>query len=172
MAIEVHNHLCNYTRNQASRVKLDSYLIVIINNLMNTVLGAHTLATPDGRKSLEPFANGNNPSHCSDKNGVTAFLNSILKLDPGIHDGAVQNMKFSKDLACNRPDIFRNLLETYFSIGGTQAMITIIGKDELEAALSEPGKYKNLFGRVGGFSARFIDLDKAVQLEVIKRTIY
>ncbi len=172
MAIMVHEHLCNYTREQASRVGLDSYLIVIINNLMNTVLGAHTFATPDGRKALEPFANANNPSHGSDKNGVTAFLNSILKLDPSIHDGAVQNMKFSKDLVCKRTDAFHDLLKTYFSTGGSQAMITVINKDDLEAALREPVKYKNLFVRVGGFSARFIDLDKDVQREVINRTIY
>jgi len=38
--------------------------------------------------------------------------------------------------------------------------------------MKEPEKHGSLIVRVGGFSARFIDLSKDVQLEILSRTIY
>lgn len=172
MAVEVHNHVCNSARSQKFRTKLDSYLVVIINNHANTILGRSTGASPDGRKSGKPMANANNPSGGSDKNGVTAFLNSLVKLDPSIHAGAVQNMKFGKSLFKNSRDKVKSLLTTYFEKGGAQAMITVVSRGDLENALREPEKYSNVFVRVGGFSARFIDLMPDVQQEVLSRTLY
>ena len=77
-------------RPRRERVGLDSYLVVIINNWANTVLGQFTGSSAEGRKAGQPLANGNNPSPGSDTSGVTAFLNSITRLDPRIHAGAVR----------------------------------------------------------------------------------
>jgi len=172
MLLEVHNHVCNYARDQAKRFGLHSYLVVIINNSANTLMGHQTSASADGRKSGEPMANGNNPSGGNDKKGVTAFLNSIAKPSPFIHAGSVQNMKFSREMFNTKKPILQSLLKTFFESGGAQAMITVVDKNELERALIEPEKYSNIFVRVGGFSARFIDLSRDVQLEIISRTIY
>jgi len=49
MARRVHGHVCRFTRDQAKAVGLDFYLVVIINNLANTVLGWKTSASADGR---------------------------------------------------------------------------------------------------------------------------
>ena len=46
-------------------------------------------------------------------------------------------------------------------------MITVIGKDDLKNALERPEEYKDLIIRVGGFSARFVDLNKDVQQEIL-----
>ena len=172
MQVRVHEHVCRTTRNQAARVGLDSYLVVIINNLMNTVLGRHTLASADGRRRGTPLANANNPASGLDRNGVTAFLNSLVKLDPSIHAGAVQNMKFGREMFSRelRPKLDA-LLGTYWKNGGAQAMITVLNRGDLEAALREPEKYANLMVRVGGFSARFVDLASDVQQEILARTL-
>ncbi|MFO7447496.1 MAG: pyruvate formate lyase family protein [Ignavibacteriaceae bacterium] len=172
MLVKVHEHICNYTKQQAERAGLHSYLVVVINNSANTLLGHWTIASPDGRKSGEPMANGNNPSGGSDKNGVTAFLNSLTKPSPFIHAGAVQNMKFSRDMFTAKKDILKALLETYYDNGGAQAMITVVDKNELERAMAEPEKYQHVFVRVGGFSARFVELSRDVQLEILSRTLY
>ncbi|NUM68298.1 hypothetical protein HUU39_24015 [candidate division KSB1 bacterium] len=103
---------------------------------------------------------------------ATAFLNSIVKPRPSIHAGAVQNMKFSRELFANGRTKLRALLDTYFAKGGAQAMITVVNRKELEAALLEPEKYQHLFVRVGGFSARFVELARDVQLEILSRTLY
>ena len=81
-------------------------------------------------------------------------------------------MKFSKELFNNYRDHLNALLNSYFIQGGTQAMITVVGKDDLEKAMKEPEKYSHLIVRVGGFSARFVELSKEVQIEILSRTLY
>jgi pyruvate-formate lyase len=172
MAKRVHDHVCNFTRNQAKKVGLDSYMVVVINNWANTVLGYQTGASAEGRLAGKHMANGNNPTPGSDRSGVTAFLNSLSKLDPTIHAGAVQNMKFSKEWFGSLRPKFEALLKTYFAKGGTQAMITVLNRQDLESAMKEPEKWTSLLVRVGGFSIRFIDLPKKAQQEILERTLH
>lgn len=172
MLVDVHEHVCNYVKDQAERVGLHSFLVVVINNSANTLMGHQTSASADGRKSGEPMANGNNPSGGSDVNGPTAFLNSLVKPSPYIHAGAVQNMKFSKEMFTAKKETLQSLLETFFESGGQQAMITVVDRNELERAMEEPEKYGHVFVRVGGFSARFVELSRDVQMEILSRTLY
>jgi pyruvate-formate lyase len=135
-------------------------------------MGRHTSASADGRKAFTPMNNGNNPSSGADRSGPTAFLNSILKPDPTIHAGAVQNMKFGRELFTQHRPELQALLDSYFSSGGAQAMITVLTRSDLESAIRDPQNYRHVFVRVGGFSARFVDLPKDVQLEILQRTLY
>lgn len=173
MAVTVHEHICR-AASEAGRkyTNLSSYLIVIINNNANTVLGKHTSASADGRMAHTFMSNANNPFNGNDTKGLTALLNSLVKLDPSIHAGCVQNMKFSKQMFLEHPDKVKAMLKVYFQSGGSQAMISTVGRMDLENAVSEPEKYKNLLVRVGGFSARFIELGEEEQREIIARTLY
>lgn len=172
MAQDIHNHICLVTRKQREQTDLHSYLIVVINNHANTILGRHTHASADGRLQGESMANGNNPAPGRDTTGLTAMLNSLSKLDCSIHAGAVQNMKFSNEMFRNNGTQVRALLNTYFEQGGAQAMITVVGREDLKNAMRQPSLYSNLIVRVGGFSARFVELDHDVQLEILNRTLY
>ena len=51
-------------------------------------------------------------------------------------------------------------------------MITVVGRKDLENALAHPDEYRNLLVRVGGFSARFVELESDVQQEILSRTLY
>jgi pyruvate-formate lyase len=172
MARRVHDHVCILTREQAARVGLDSYLVVVINNSANTLFGHTTAASADGRRHGQPLANANNPAPGADRGGVTAFLNSLVKIDPGLHAGAVQNMKFSRALFTRHRTKLEALLAGYWAAGGAQAMISVVSRDDLESALREPEKWGHLLVRVGGFSVRFIDLPSDIQLEVLGRTLH
>ena len=172
MACRVHEQICRSAQEQAKCVGLDSYLIVIINNSANTTLGKLTAASPDGRKGGMHMANANNPFDGNDQEGLTAMLNSLVKLRADCHAGAVQNMKFSPELFQLPGDIVKHVIKTYFAQGGTQAMISVVNRGDLEEAMEHPEKYRNLFVRVGGFSARFVTLEKAVQVEILHRTLY
>jgi pyruvate-formate lyase len=135
-------------------------------------MGHSTAASADGRLSGTHMNNGNAPSGGSDKEGVTAMLNSIVKPSTAIHAGAVQNMKFSRDMFYEKRDIINVTLKTYFEKGGAQAMITVVNRGDLENALIEPEKYKHIFVRVGGFTARFVELSRDVQQDILSRTLY
>lgn len=172
MAQKVHDHLCYFAQQQIDHTKLDSYLVVLINNSANTILGKQTLASADGRKAFSSMANGNNPAPGMDQSGITAFLNSLVKLSPHHNAGMVQNMKFTPEMFIKYEKQTMALLASYFESGGSQAMISVYGKDDLRNALLEPEKYANLMVRVGGFSARFVELEPDVQQEIIDRTHY
>ena len=172
MAQLVHEHVCRYTRGQRKKTNLQNYLVVVINNDANTTLGRYTAASADGRRAFTSMSNGNSPFMGMDKNGITAMLNSLVKLDTTIHAGAVQNMKFSKEMFSTYFDKLEALLNTYFLSGGAQAMLTVVGKDDLIRAIKHPEQYQNLIIRVGGFSARFVNLSPAVQEEILNRTLY
>ncbi len=172
MMVRVHDHVCQTTRAQADRVGLHSYLVVVINNAANTLLGAWTAASADGRRARAPMANGNAPSSGADRRGLTAVLNSMRRPSAHVHAGAVQNLKLSPDLFRARRPELRALLGTYFDEGGAQAMITVVSRGDLERAMACPEDYGHLFVRVGGFSARFVDLGRDVQMEILQRTLY
>lgn len=172
MAQQVHRHICTAVRRQAASVGLHSYLVVIINNSANTTMGKLTAASADGRQKGMHMANANNPWGGNDTKGLTAMLNSLVKLDPDLHAGAVQNMKFSPELFREDGALVRSILKAYFAKGGTQAMISVLNRGDLEQAMLHPEQYGHIFVRVGGFSARFVELEKAVQREILSRTLY
>jgi pyruvate-formate lyase len=159
-------------RRSAAHAGLDSYLNVTINNSMNTTFGLTTGASADGRRANTFMANANNPTGGMDKSGITAMLNSLVKLRCDDYAGSVQNMRFSCEMFAALLPKTKGLLRAYFTGGGSQAMVTVLGRGDLENAMKCPEAYQNLMVRVGGFSARFIDLDRDVQLELISRTLY
>ena len=168
----VHNHVCIETQSISEKVGLDNYLVVNINNSANTIFGKFTAASADGRLAYTSLANGNTPHMGMDKNGATALLNSIAKPATHIHAGASQNIKISREMLKNYRQQTIALIDTYFSIGGAQLMITAVNRGDLERAMLHPDEFPNLLVRVGGFSARFIELEKDIQQEIINRTLY
>lgn len=172
MAVQFHTDICDIIRDCKREAGLHSYLEVIINNHMNTTFGLTTGASPDGRPGFTFMANANNPTGGMDKNGITALLNSLVKLSPRHHAGAVQNMRFSKEMFGRLLPKTKGLLSAYFHNGGSQAMITVLNRGDLEQAMIYPEKYQNLIVRVGGFSARFVELSKDDQAELLSRTLY
>lgn len=172
MMCRVSSHVCAYTKEQAVANGFDYYLAVNINNFGNVHAGFQTAASADGRRNGDALANGNTPTAGRDQKGVTAFLKSIVKPDPAVHAGYVHNMKFSRMLFNEQRPKLEALLGTYFAMGGTQSMITVLSRGDLENALREPEKYRNLIVRVGGFSARFVELEPAVQNDILARTLY
>jgi pyruvate-formate lyase len=166
----LHNYLCAAIKAQAPKVGLKSYLCVNINNAQNTTLGRWVGATPDGRKAGTPMSNANNPASGTDKRGLTAMLNSIVKLPHDSHAGMVQNMRFTKD-TWNNPKTMA-LIEDYFRRGGAHAMITVVGKRDLANAMERPAEYRDLIVRIGGLSARYVSLKKDVQQEIYNRVSY
>jgi pyruvate-formate lyase len=172
MLVQVDRHVCDSVAGEAARVGLHSYRVVIINNSANTLMGHFTAASADGRRAGTPMNNGNAPSGGNDRLGPTALLNSLAKPDPALHAGAVQNLSLSRELFTAHRAELDALLHGYFDRGGSQAMITVVSRGDLERALLDPDAYRHLFVRVGGFSARFVDLSRDVQLEILSRTVY
>jgi len=129
-------------------------------------------AMPDGKKAEEPLAQGPNPMHGRNINGVTATARSMsklkpekllecpyqLELDPSFFDSAVDKVKLMEDV-----------LTSCFKMGLVQIQGNIFKVETLKEALKKPDEYHNLLVRVTGFSAHFVGLDRKTQEEIIGR---
>jgi pyruvate-formate lyase len=168
----VYNHIADTTMAAGEKAGLHKYLMVSVNNSMSADWGVYCLASACGRKYKDPMANANGASLGADKSGLTSLLNSMSKFDNSKHVGVINNVRFTKEMFSNSYDKLKSLIISFLRNNGVQLNLCCIGKDDLERALIEPDKYRNLVVRIGGFSARFVELNPVVQNEIIKRTTY
>ncbi|UMZ73449.1 glycyl radical protein [Natranaerofaba carboxydovora] len=139
----------------------------------NVPLGAATGATPEGRKARTPLADGVSPVSGMDRNGPTAAINSVAKLDHHIaSNGTLLNQKFHPS-SLEGESGQRNLaalINGFFDQKGLHIQNNVIDKETLIKAQKNPDKYSSLVVRVAGYSAYFTSLDKSLQDDIINRT--
>lgn len=139
----------------------------------HAIMGMHTGATADGRKSGESLSNSSGASQGKDTHGPTALINSVTNFPmEEAGNGMVLDVKFTPSLLEEETGkrALRSLIETYFHKGGMEIQISIVSVETLRAAQEHPENYADLIVRVSGFSAYFCSLRKATQDEIIKRT--
>ncbi len=143
-------------------------------NIHHKWFGEKTLATPDGRYNGDMLKFGLGQSEGRDREGLSALLNSIAKVDPnGIGCGStVTNITLDEQLIKNDDNFEKtvDLLLTYFQNGGVHFQLTYVSKDDLMCAKETPDEYKHMRVRVTGFSDYFIKLNEAIQDDIIART--
>jgi formate C-acetyltransferase len=133
--------------------------------------GKVTGATPDGRLKGTVLADSAGASQGADKQGPTALMKSVLKIpNDKILTSIVLNLKFLKDQWIKDSEKIMMIFETFFHEGGEQLQVNVCNQEELRKAYENPELFPNLVVRVGGFSAYFSSLSKALQLDIIKRT--
>lgn len=143
-------------------------------NIHHKWFGEHTKATPDGRYRGDMLKFGLGQSEGRDREGLSALLNSIAKVDPnGIGCGStVTNITLDEQLIKNDDNFEKtvDLILTYFQNGGVHFQLTYVSKDDLICAKETPDEYKHLRVRVTGFSDYFVKLNEAIQDDIIART--
>ena len=172
MARRVNTHVFETTARQARAQGLSSYLVVMINNGANVDLGRFTLATADGRHAGTYLSNGNNPMAGMDHNGLPAMLRSLASTRMDLTAGTAQNLKLSRTLFTKHRDAVEDLIWTAFDLGILSLNISVMDRGEMEDAMIHPELHQNLFVRVGGFSARFVNLDPGTQADMLARALY
>ena len=125
-------------------------------------------ATPDGRKAGEPTSDSLSPAPGGDKEGPTAVIKSVGKIDhTRFCQGTVLNLKVN--LKEKELEQFAGLIKGFMSLGGHEVQINIVTSEELKEAQRHPEKYEDLIVRVAGYSAYFVELNKRTQDHVIER---
>lgn len=169
---EVYCYTAAGSRDRGIERGLGYFLVVVSNNQTNTDWGHRTAASLDGRHAGVYLNPANNPQGGAARRGPTAMLASLAKIDSTLHAGSVQNVKFTRSLFNHHPEKVRALCDTYFKLGGCQLMVTCVDPGELEHAQRHPEDHPDLIVRVAGYSARFVDLPRDVQDEVISRALW
>ncbi|MCE5325335.1 MAG: hypothetical protein LLG01_02865 [Planctomycetaceae bacterium] len=130
-------------------------------------------ATPDGRRSGEGIPVTLSPANGSDRSGPTAVMKSVAKIDPMLSQwNNALLMSFHPTAVRGREGLakFTHLLEAFFAMGGMQLQLNVVSAETLRQAQREPQKHPDLVVRVWGMSARFVELCKGYQDDVIART--
>ncbi|MEQ5565050.1 MULTISPECIES: choline trimethylamine-lyase [Providencia] len=140
----------------------------------NTPIGELTAASANGRLAWMPLSDGISPTQGADKQGPTAIIKSISKMNvETMNIGMVHNFKFLKGLL-DTPEGRHGLitlLRTASILGNGQMQFSYVDNEMLKKAQQEPEKYRDLIVRVAGYSAYFVELCKEVQDEIISRTV-
>ncbi|AOT72992.1 formate C-acetyltransferase [Geosporobacter ferrireducens] len=136
-------------------------------------LGEAVGATPDGRLAKEQLADGGlSPMVGRDRLGPTASLKSVSKLDHYLlSNGSLLNVKFSPSALEGEEGIKKMIgyLQAFMRLKLQHIQFNVISVELLKDAQKNPDKYKNLVVRVAGYSAIFIELNKAIQDDIINR---
>ncbi|MBD3254690.1 MAG: formate C-acetyltransferase/glycerol dehydratase family glycyl radical enzyme, partial [Candidatus Lokiarchaeota archaeon] len=135
--------------------------------------GMFTGALPSGRKKGKPLNRDIAPGFTGEK-GITAALKSISKLDHSLlANGLACTLNINPEIAkLNEGQILESVLRTYVKLGGSHLQFNAISLDMLKDAQKNPEKHRDLMVRVSGYSARFIELPKGVQNDIMDRYCY
>jgi formate C-acetyltransferase len=172
IALDVFNAFCDEVTNYSClrrpgiyRPSFFSYGLFILDGFL---LGV----TPDGRAIKEPVSNSLSPVNNTEKNGPTAVIKSITKLDHiKISNGMALNMRLLPLMleSSEKRSKIVDLVLTYFKLGGMEIQFNVVKQEDLIAAQIRPEQYQDLVIRVSGYSAYFIDVGKPVQDDIIAR---
>jgi formate C-acetyltransferase len=129
-------------------------------------------ATANGRLATMPISDGTSPSHGADRNGPTAVIKSLGKMDQIKSGGTLLNQRFLPSILDGEEslDDLVHLIRAYFKLNGHHMQFNIVDSQTLRKAQAAPDEYKDLLVRVAGYSDYFVDLDKYHQEEIIART--
>lgn len=136
--------------------------------------GSRTGASADGRLAREPLSKNMRPVNGMEKNGVTAFIQSVCKLDnTDFVDGAPLDFVVHPSAVEGEEGLeaMKALIRVFFAGGGFGIQGNIINLDTLLDAKAHPEKYKTLQVRVCGWNEYFVNMHEKVQNDFIKRTM-
>lgn len=137
--------------------------------------GARVGALPSGRLARKSLADGSmSPAQGCDTHGPTAVIKSAGKIDQYPILATLLNIKFQPTILKTKDDMKKliALIKTYFDFGGRHIQFNVVDQKTLLEAQVHPEFHRNLIVRVAGYSAYFIELDRGVQDEIIKRTAH
>ena len=125
-------------------------------------------ATADGRKAHSIVAQGVTPQASSMTEGITAAICSCGKMPFEKFAGGASTM-WDFDSSYANEQIVSGVLQAFIESGAQIFQGNTTPLSELLEAKENPEGHEHLMVRVGGFSARFVNLESKLQDEVINR---
>ena len=139
-------------------------------------MGENVGATPDGRKSRKPLADGGvSAVYGRDEHGPTALLHSVSRIDSMLaSNGSLLNIKFLPDFFEDEAGIdkFAAFLKAFVRLRIHHVQFNVVRREDLLAAQENPEEFRNLVVRVAGYTAYFTELANDIQDEIIERTAH
>ena len=149
-----------------------SYHLNMLSTTCHVYFGKMLGASANGRLAGLPISDGTSPAHGADRNGPTAVIKSLAKMDQVKSGGTLLNQRFLPGVLQGEDGIEKicHLIRTYFNLNGHHIQFNIVDSETLRRAQQKPDEYRDLLVRVAGYSDYFVDLDMDHQEEIIART--
>ena len=170
-AMEVSKFFCDKV-NGRKNARGGVYKATPHSALQFVVQGQRTEATPDGRRSGDEISKNASPTPGMDRNGVTALIQSALKLHPSsYHESFCLDLMLHTSATAGEQglNVMKSLLDVYESNGGMSLQFNVFNADALRDAQANPEKYQNLQVRVCGWNVLWSNLCRAEQDAYILR---
>ena len=151
-----------------------TYRINLLPTTVHIFFGELVGALPNGRHAGRPLSDGISPSQGADRLGPTAVLHSTARIDHVRTGGTLLNQRFLPDVLQDEAGLQKvaDLVRTYFAWNGHHIQFNVVDSATLRNAQATPEAYRNLIVRVAGYSDYFVNLDPALQDEIIARTAH
>ena len=148
------------------------YHLNMLSTTCHVYFGKMLGASANGRHAGMPASDGTSPSHGADRNGPTAVIKSLGKMDQVKSGGTLLNQRFLPSVLEKEEDLNKlaHLIRTYFKLNGHHIQFNVVDTQTLRQAQADPYTYRDLLVRVAGYSDYFVDLNKDHQQEIIDRT--
>ena len=152
--------------------KNTAYHLNMLSTTCHIYFGKKLGASANGRRAGKPISDGTSPSHGADRNGPTAVIKSLGKMDQIKSGGTLLNQRFLPEVLDGEDGIEKlaHLIRAYFKLNGHHIQFNVVDSQTLRKAQRTPADYRDLLVRVAGYSDYFIDLDDYHQEEIIART--
>jgi len=152
--------------------KNTAYHLNMLSTTCHIYFGKKLGASANGRMAGKPISDGTSPSHGADRNGPTAVIKSLGKMDQIKSGGTLLNQRFLPEVLDGEDGIEKlaHLIRAYFKLNGHHIQFNVVDSQTLRKAQRTPADYRDLLVRVAGYSDYFIDLDDYHQEEIIART--
>jgi len=147
--------------------------LALYSFMANTSLGSVVGASADGRHAGTLLTRNLNPAWGTDREGCTAILRSLSKIDfTKFPNGSTLDLRFDPAplVTSEGRDKFAGFLKGFMDLGVMTMQISMVDEETLQNAQNRPEEYSNLMVKVAGYSARFVELAKEEQEEIIRRT--
>ncbi|MDH6312012.1 pyruvate formate-lyase/glycerol dehydratase family glycyl radical enzyme [Parabacteroides sp. PFB2-10] len=171
IAVQVYNDLYDAIEGRPN-TKGECFHLNMLSTTCHVYFGKVMNATPNGRMAHRAISDGTSPSHGADRNGPSAVIQSLGKLDQAKSGGTLLNQRFLPSLLKKEEDINKlaSLIRSYFALGGHHIQFNIVDTKTLLDAQKRPEEYRDLLVRVAGYSDYFNDMNADLQADVIMRT--
>lgn len=126
-------------------------------------------AMPSGKRRGERLSRGINPAETT-RTGIAAMLHSLTRLNcRKFPQTALTYLTLPLTLTGNNERLCADLIRYFVDCGGSSADFDVLDSAAIEDALKNPQAHGDLVVRVCGYSARFVDLEPDMQLEIAAR---
>lgn len=132
-------------------------------------------ATYDGRYPDEPLSANFSPSLTLRDAGPLSVISAMAR--PALErvmNGGPLTLEMH-DTVFHHPEGLQKvaqLVRSFILLGGHQLQLNAVSPEQLKDAMAHPEKHRGLIVRVWGWSGHFVQLDKAYQEQILRRTMY